>query len=186
MASIGEKREWDVSEIEEGASVAVYGIPINVSPVRESRKKKGVYHFNAHLSDGKRCVRVVLFDTSHLEVMKKAEEEKASVLVDNMYSLVKKNMVTQELEVLMNQKSKVGASPHKLSLGPGEVEAATSRKVSKRREIVSLRVNQGIDVVCKVIKVSDVVGVQKADGRVLKKRDVAIRDSSGCIHVVLW
>ena len=46
--------------------------------------------------------------------------------------------------------------------------------------------NQGIDVVCKVIKVSDVVGVQKADGRVLKKRDVAIRDSSGCIHVVLW
>lgn len=94
MASIGEKREWDVSEIEEGASVAVYGIPINVSPVRESRKKKGVYHFNAHLSDGKRCVCVVLFDTSHLEVMKKAMEGKVSVLVDD--SLVK-NMVIQEL-----------------------------------------------------------------------------------------
>ena len=83
MASIGEKREWDVSEIEEGASVAVYGILINVSPVRESRKKKGVYHFNAHLSDGKRCVCVVLFDTSHLEVMKKAMEGKVSVLVDD-------------------------------------------------------------------------------------------------------
>lgn len=148
MASIGEKRDWDVSEIEEGAGVAVHGIPLNVSPVRESRKKKGMYYFNAHLSDGKRGVRVVSFDTSHLEVMKKAEEKKASVLVDN--SLVKKNTVTQELEVLMNQKSKVGASPHKLSLGPGEVEAATSRKVSKLREIVSLRVNQGIDVVCKV------------------------------------
>ena len=61
----------------------VYGIPINVSPVRESRKKKGVYHFNAHLSNGKRCVRVVLFDTSHLEVMKKAIEGKVSVLVDD-------------------------------------------------------------------------------------------------------
>ena len=72
MASIGEKREWDVSEIEEGAGIAVHGIPLNVSPVRESRKKKGVYHFNAHLSDGKRCVHVVLFDTSHLEVMKKS------------------------------------------------------------------------------------------------------------------
>jgi len=139
MASIGEKREWDMSEIEEGAGVVIHGIPVNVSPVRESRKKKGVYHFNAHLSDGKRCVRVVSFDTSHLEVMKKAEEEKASVLVNDMYSLVKKNMMTQELEVLMNQKSKVGASPHKLSLGPGEVAAATSRKVSKLREIVSLR-----------------------------------------------
>jgi len=58
--------------------------------------------------------------------------------------------------------------------------------VSKLREIASLRVNQGIDVVCKVMKVSDVVGVQKANGRVLKKRDVVIGDGSGCIHLVLW
>jgi len=43
MASIGEKREWDMSEIKEGAGVAVHGIPVSMSPLRESRKKKGLY-----------------------------------------------------------------------------------------------------------------------------------------------
>lgn len=54
MASIGSKREWDVSEIEEGKDVCVHGVPLQVSPVKESYTKKGVRYFYAKLTDGKK------------------------------------------------------------------------------------------------------------------------------------
>ena len=38
MAKIGEKREYNVSDIEEGNSVCVHGIPMNLSPIKKSRK----------------------------------------------------------------------------------------------------------------------------------------------------
>ena len=45
-----------------------------VSP-KESGRTKGVYYFEAQLSDGKRSTRVVSFDTAHLAAMKKAADE---------------------------------------------------------------------------------------------------------------
>ena len=70
MMSIGSKREWEVSEMEEGKGVCVHGIPINVSPAKESQRTKGVYYLEANLSDGKRSVHVVSFDIAQLEAMK--------------------------------------------------------------------------------------------------------------------
>ena len=83
MASIGNKRDWEVSEIEEGKGVCVHGIPVNVSPAKENRNSKGVFYFEAKLSDGKRSARVVSFDTSHLDSMKKAEVEQSVVALNN-------------------------------------------------------------------------------------------------------
>ena len=161
MASIGSKREWDVSDIEEGTGVSVHGIPINVSPLKESRKTKGVFYFDAKLTDGKQCVRVVSFDGSHLEPLKKAEKDEAPVALDN--SAVKRSSMSAELEVFMSKRSKVAVSPHKLSLGQLQVTTASS-KVTKLAELVSLRVNQGIEVVCKVIKVGEVEEVNPLTG----------------------
>ena len=62
MVSTGSKREWELSEMEEGKGVCDHGIPINVSPTKESRKAKGVYYLEAKLSDGKHSARVVSFD----------------------------------------------------------------------------------------------------------------------------
>ena len=37
----------------------VHGIPVNVLPARESRNTKGVFYFEANLSDDESCARVV-------------------------------------------------------------------------------------------------------------------------------
>ena len=85
MASTGSKRprEWDVSEIEEAREACVHRPYTRVSPKKESRHTKGVYYFEAQLSDGKRSTRVVSFDTAHLAAMKKAADEKTVVAVEN-------------------------------------------------------------------------------------------------------
>ena len=105
---------------------------------------------------------MVSFDGSHLEPLKKAEKDEAPVALDN--SAVKRSSMSAELEVFMSKRSKVAVSPHKLSLGQLQVTTASSN-VTKLAELVSLRVNQGIEVVCKVIKVGEVEEVKKADGR---------------------
>ena len=40
---------------------SVHGIPIYMSPTRESSKTKGLHYFEARLSNGKKCVRVISF-----------------------------------------------------------------------------------------------------------------------------
>ena len=77
------KREWDILKMEEGKVGCVYGVPVNVSPTRESRNTKGGIYFVANLSDGKRCAGVASFDTVHRVVMQKAEEEESVVVLSN-------------------------------------------------------------------------------------------------------
>ena len=64
MASIGCKKDWTVSEIEEANDICVYKIPHFEFPVKQSKTNKGVHYFEARLSDGKMlmAMRMVLFD----------------------------------------------------------------------------------------------------------------------------
>ena len=144
MAFSGNKLEWDVSEMEEGKGMYVHGVPVNVSPARESRNTKGVFYFEANLSDGKRCSRVVSFDTAHRVVLKKAEEEGSVVALSN--SIVKRSSLSSELEVYMNKRSKVMSSPHKLSLGDVVLPLGRMIKIS---DIATLT-GSGIHLKCKL------------------------------------
>ena len=184
MASIGSKREWEVSEMEEGKGVCVHGIPINVSPAKESRRTKGVYYFEGKLSDGKRSARVVSFDVTQLEALKKAEAEQSVVALGN--TTVKKSCFSSELEVHMNKRSKVTVSPRKLFLGEGVAVLSPSSRAVKIAQIVDLTVNQGIRVVGKVVKVTDVEVVKRGDGKELKKQNVVLGDETGSCRMVLW
>ena len=87
--------------------------PCQCIPGKESQSSKGVFYFEAKLSDGKRSARVVSFDISDLDSMK-AKVEHSVVALNN--STVKKSSFSSELEVHLNKRSKVAASPHKLSL----------------------------------------------------------------------
>ena len=184
MASIGNKRDWEISEIEEGKGVCIHGIPVNVSPVKESRSSKEVFYFEAKLSDGKRSARVVSFDTSHLDNMKKAEVEQSMVALNN--STVKKSSFSSELEVHLNKRSKVAASPRKLSLDLGGTVLPSTSRATKIAEIVDLTVNQGVGVVCNIVKVNDVAVVRKSDAKELQKQDIVIGDETGSCRLVLW
>ena len=182
MAFSGNKPEWDVSKMEEGKGVCVHGVPVNVSPARESRNTKGVFYFEANLSDGKKCARVVSFDTTHRVILKKAEEEGSVVALSN--SIVKRRSLSSELEVHMNKRSKVMSSPRKLSLGDVVVPLGRTVKIS---DIASLTGSQEIEVKCKVVKVNEVSTVKKSgDGKELRKQDVIIADETGSCRLVLW
>ena len=182
MASLGSKRECEVSEIEEGKGVCVHGIPVNVSPARESRNTKGVFLFEANVSDSKSSARVVSFDPGHRAAMKKAEEEGSVVALSN--SIVKRSALSSELEVHLSKRSKVMSSPRKLSLGYAVV---LSRRSSKITDVATLTVSQEIEVRCKVVKVNEVSTVKRSgDGKELRKQDVVIGDETGSCRLVLW
>lgn len=140
----GSKREWEVSEIDEGKGMFIHGIPVNVSPARESRSTKGVFLFEANLSDGKSSTRVVSFDPGHRVAMKKAEEEGSVVALSN--SIVKKSTLSSELEVHLSKCSKVMSSPRKLSLGDAVLLSGRTIKIA---DIATLTVSQEIEVRCK-------------------------------------
>ena len=157
MVAIGTKRgrEWEVSEMEEGKGVSVHRIPVYVSPVKESSRTQGVRYFEARLSDGKKCARVISFDPSHRDVMKKVEENQQVVLLAN--STAKKSSFSSEMEVHMDKCSKVLDSPRKMSLG----DVAQLNKAVKIADIVKASAGQNLDVTCKVVEIGKVENVKK-------------------------
>ena len=166
---VGSKRDWEVSEMEEAKGVCVHGIPVNVSPGQESRKTKGLYYFEANLCDGKKVARVVSFDLAHRPAMKKAEEGQTVVALSN--SNVKRSSFTSELEVHLNKRSKVMASPVKMMLENADA-VLPSTKTVKVADIGSLKVRQNVELVCKVVRISDVSSVKRSgDEKELKKQD---------------
>ena len=62
----------------------------------------------------------------------------------------------------------------------------SSSKAVKIAQIVDLTVNQGIRVVGKVVKVSDLEVLKKGDMKELKKQDVVRGDETGSCRMVLW
>ena len=141
------------------------------------RRTKGVYYFEAKVSNGKRSARVVSF-----EALKKAEAEQSVVALGN--TTVKKSCFSSELEVHMNKRSKMTVSLRKLFLGERVAVLSPSSKAVKIAQIVDLTVNQGIRVVGKVVKVSDVEVVKRGDGKELKKQNVVIGDETGSCRMV--
>ena len=184
MASIGSKRDWTVSEIEEANDVCVHGIPQLVSPVKQSKSNKGVRYFEARVNDGKVARRVVSFDVGLQPAMKKAEEEKSAVALQN--SKVKMSSTTHQLEVHLNKRSQVTASPRKFNVVDGF--DTTTREV-KIADIADLAVNQTVEVVYKVLEVKDVQVVKRKQsdaGKELRKQDVVIGDATKSCRLVLW
>ena len=72
----------------------------------------------------------------------------------------------------------------KMSLGDDVLKATKNVKVA---DIGLLSVRQDIELICKVVKISDVSSVKKSgDGKELKKQDVMVGDETGMCRLVLW
>ena len=58
----------------------------------------------------------------------------------------------------------------------------------KVSDLLSVRVNQVIRVICKVVKVGEVTSVKKCitDGKELRKQDVIVGNESGSCRLLLW
>ena len=79
MASLGSKREWEVSEWKEGKKVSMHNIPICVSPIKESQSTKHLNSFKGKLTDGKKCVQFLSLDLALKDAIKKAEEKQEAM-----------------------------------------------------------------------------------------------------------
>ncbi len=182
MASLGDKRDWEVSEMDEAKGVCVHGIPVNVSPAKESRSTKGLFYFDAQLCDGKKSARLVSFDVNHMSSVKKAADEQSAIAVSN--ANVKRSSLSSELEVHMHKRSKVAVSPLKMSLGDVVLQSTKTVKVA---DVGLSAVRQDVELVCKVVKCSGVTIVKKSGGTgELKKQDVVVGDETGTCRLVLW
>ena len=146
MAKISEKREYNVSEIEEGKSVCVHGIPMNLSPIKKSRKNPDLPYVEGEITDGEKCARIVSFDTSLHSEMEKAQKPLAFDKSD-----VKPSKLSGTLEVHLNKKSALATSPRKL-----KGMAMSSQKQTKLGDLVDLALNQCIDIIVKVVRVGDI------------------------------
>ena len=87
--------------MEEGKGVSVHGIPVYVSPVNESSRTQDVCYFEARLCGGKKCARVVFFDPSYRDAIKKAEENQEIVLLANYTA--KKKSFSSETEIHLDK-----------------------------------------------------------------------------------
>ena len=65
MATGGEQNEWDVSNIGESSGACVHGVITRVSPIKDSTRNPKLKYFNANMTDGKKSIRPVSFDTSY-------------------------------------------------------------------------------------------------------------------------
>ena len=71
------KCEWDVLDIEESDNATIHGVVTKMSPVKVSK------YFNGTLSDGRKSVRLVLFDPTLLLTLVSAFSEGSSVSLVN-------------------------------------------------------------------------------------------------------
>ena len=58
---IAQKREFDVSDMEEHSNGTVHGMVVEVSPIKVSRKNPDAKYFSGKITDGKKVARVISF-----------------------------------------------------------------------------------------------------------------------------
>ena len=136
-------------------------------------------YFDGQISDDKKCARLISFETSFHEDIKKAKETESPLSFGG--SDVKPSKLSGELEIHLSKKSSLGGSSHQYP----DIDVSHC-KVTKLGSLVDLAINQCIDVVVKIVKVGDVNVVKKSDGTELSKQDIVVSDSTGCCRLVLW
>ena len=180
----GVKREWDASEIEPSDSACIHGIVTDLSPVKKGQKNEAVKYFLGELSDGKKFVRVISFDTSLQSAFKEASDNAKPVALSNCH--VKPNRDNpQEMEIILNNHSKINTSPKKFTVDK-TMKLANQPKKINLSEISDLTTSQVVSVVAKVTQADEPTTITTKSDKTLTKQDVHIADATGSTRLVLW
>ena len=105
-----------MSELQSASSATVHGVFVGaVSPVRDSRSKKGVKYFEGNLSDGEKRVRVVAFDSKLHQRIVTAQREEKSVALEGCV-VQNSKWRPEELEIIANARTKMEPSPKRFKV----------------------------------------------------------------------
>lgn len=150
----GQKRTYEVSEIEADKNVTVHGVVVELSPIKESAKDGKVKYFSGKVSDGRKVARVISFEPTLRPSLEKFRQEGKSVALVNCK--VQESKFDQSLEIMTSKYTKVESSPRKFNIS--DTDSATGPESSAVEvdldRIAQLAANQRIAVTAKVVKVA--------------------------------
>jgi hypothetical protein len=154
----------------------------NLSPMKESAHSQQKY-FHGRISDRASSKRFVSFNSTLLPTLTTACNELASVRLKNC-SVKRSVFNSDELEIVMNQKSDVIPSAKKFKLSESE-EKLLADRTTTLSNLTSLSVNQLINVSVKVLKLFDSAQIN-VTGKKLLKEESQVADATGITRLVVW
>ena len=174
-------RDYSVGEVVSAESCAtIHGVVTELSPVKSSKRTQTKY-FTGTISDGKKQLRMVSFDTKQRPQLCEALKERTSIALNGC--TVKDGEAG--LEIVSNRKTKVEQSSRHFSV-PENLDPSESKNVSVD-EIENISLTQTVNVVVKVISVEKPGSVRAVNSwRELTKQDCIVGDDTESIRIVLW
>jgi len=179
----------NVSEIKSSTSkcATVHGVVVGeLSPVKTSSKNSAMKYFDGRFGDGTKTVRLVSFDSTLRSKLEDTMKAGGGVALQNC--MIKRKAGSDEFELHVNNKRVVVNSPKKFKLSEdvrGNADACA--EVKSLDELKDITEHQQVSISGKVtslLKIEEVV--KKSSGKMLKKRDFVIANSTASCRGVIW
>lgn len=177
------KETISVSDIKEPASsTTVLGVVTKVSPTLKEASKTKKRYFDGTFSDESGCKRFVSFKTSLFGPMREAKENGILVGVNNC--VIKRSFNTDDLEIIVSDKSELFQSPKKFKINQSEIEPVANTVPLSDMDKIPL--SSLVSVSAKAIRLDSPVNIVGSNGKTLTKQDAIISDATGTFKLVLW
>ena len=194
MATPQKRKSEDinVSEMSACSSATVHGVFIgDVSPVKCGRTNPDVKYFLGQFTDGKKAVRMVLFEPKLRNEVQKAQESGEEVALKNCCVQRSKKEGSYELEIMVSSRTRIEKSAKKFCVGEEIVRKAASvsgaMEIGSLEEIRDLAVNQHVNVTGKIQSIEPPGKVLvKCRGEALNLQHFVLADCTAVCRGTAW
>ena len=106
-----------LSSLNQSSSASVHFVVSQVSPIKQSKKKKNVKYFDSKITDGTKVVTAILFDPKLRQAFEKSLTNRCPINLTNcVVKQIQSTNDDQQFEILANNSSKVDDSTKSFSL----------------------------------------------------------------------
>ena len=170
-----------VSGLQPASNVTVHGVFVEeVSPLKDSKTKKGLKYCEGNLSDGKKRACVVAFTSRLHQQIVKAQKEGTNIALEDCIVQTNK-WRPQELEIIANARTKIQSSPKRFKVDH-EGDDLAEKTITSITVIHNIGVRQTVAVKGKVVKMLEPEAVySKGKEKTLKKQELLIADEDSTI-----
>lgn len=148
-------------------------------------KTSDMSYYFGQISDGKKSLRLVSFDTKLKNVMDQAKETNQPIVLNNC--TIQESKRGYGLEIYANSQTKVSDSPKKFEISTTSAATTTNKALNSLEEIKDTQVNQKVTVRGKIVSLEDPMAVfSKARNKDLRKQDFNIADQFDVVRGVVW
>ncbi len=166
-----------VNEESNGYSATIHGIVTSVSPMKGQSEIK---FFDGYISDGKKKIRFVGFNSDKAKLLEEHAHSKQSVALSNCR--IKQAKSSSELEVMVGDRTDVTNSAISFEVDDESTVTVPETKTIVISELQDQPPFTKITTSAKIIEIDEVVTLY--DGR--KVQNVGISDTTGRAKLALW